>query len=374
MVKPAWMADTGLGGATPQAAAPPGQLQPPHIPPQQPNQNGSACLSSASLGGLHPATPVEQEPLPQASPWEAMSSGPSALAAARGPPPHAAAPRPASSYRSAEPLAPRAPLAPAGGVPSGLPGAGAPSLQEQHWGDLPCPSRPLFGVELEVPRGFQAPGPGAWLACEAGDHIFVERQRGQLVFASSGDREGWLELEAVQPSRSKHPEFQVQIPVRAASKRLGLAFTEVSGPLRGLAVAMVLPDSMVHDYNQGMAAFPRSQVQPGDVITWAGGEQEPAAMRRVLHHWRSLPTTTLRLRVNRVGLCLLAPRGTQPTAAGVAALAGVVPRLLSESERPGPPLFAVVPPGRGAGPKTPVLATAPVVATGNPSRGLSSFQ
>merc|ERR1719491_660724 len=205
------------------------------------------------------------------------------------------------------------------------------------WGDLPG-ARPVFGVEVEVPRGFQAPGPGPWLECAPGEVLLVERttHRGQaFAVTCSGDREGWLNLEAVQPPHRKFHEFQVLIPTAISSlKRLGIAYTKVLGPICGLAVGLVLPDSMVDDYNTAMrATFPRSQLLEGDVITWAGGATDPDEMRRILASWRE-QRPALRMRVNRIGLCRAASTAAPATQAAGGA-AGALPTILMYSESPG---------------------------------------
>lgn len=327
MVQPSWMTATGLAGASPGGGA-----EPPRIPPHIPAASGMACNGTASDRGTGGGYPVADDGPPEASPWEAMSSS------------HSTAPRNVAA-------------APRSGVSA--------CSSDSPWGDLPG-ARPLFGVEVEVPRGFQRPGPGPWLECQPGDIAFVERVKGKQAFAAIGKREGWIDVEALESPHNTFPEFQVQIPVLAEPlKRLGLAFISVPGPIRGLAIAIVLPNSMAHDYNEAMqATFPRSQLLEGDVITWACGETEPEAMKRVLHTWRE-QRPALRLRVNRVGLCRTAPCGS--AAAQLAGLPGVVPPILSYSEGQG-----LVP----SPPSSPPPASTPsggAVMAGGPAT-LSSFQ
>jgi len=333
LVQPAWKQQSGLADIAPPGTAGAAPPPPPHIPSNGCNGSahdwgvpsmGGSCGGEQSMG--YPA-PVDDA----VSPWEAMESGPATSSRSQ-----AAVLRSASSCSSDVP-----------------------------WGDLPG-KRPIFGVEVEVPEGFRAPGPGPYLECQPRDLIFIERTvPGQnLAFATLGDREGWIDLDAVQTPHIKFPEFQVQILVPATPKRLGIAFCTVPGPIRGLAVALVLPDSMVHDYNLAMVeTFPRSQLLEGDVITWAGGETEPEAMRKVLNSWRT-QWPALRMRVNRMSLCRTVHRGA-PAVPQDPAGRGAIPQILMYSDSPG---LAAQP----APPPSPPIAPAPPLraAVG----GLSAFQ
>jgi len=149
----------------------------------------------------------------------------------------------------------------------------------------------LIGIlgEAEVLKDCNGLCPGDWLPCQVGDLVFVVYAFQDLAYAMAycyPERHmGWVPVSHLGPNHSgEHHEFIVSIVAHAAdAKPLGLGWARSKGPIPGLVVVHVSPNSLLDKWNtRCCATFPRDQVIAGDLITWVNGSSESENMQSSL--------------------------------------------------------------------------------------------
>lgn len=143
--------------------------------------------------------------------------------------------------------------------------------------------------EAEVLKDCDSLGPGDWLSCKPGDQVLVVYSLQDLAYAMAychpERNAGWVPLAHLRLDHSgEHHEFIVRLVAHATiAKPLGLRFARSKGPIPGLVVCNVLPNSLLDDWNtRCCTTFPRDQVIAGDLVTWVNGSSELDFMRSTL--------------------------------------------------------------------------------------------